>query len=83
MLFGRDRETIKKLRKELGEARRELERKDLEQHEFRDWKKGFGVVWGEHSVAHFDLTEPKIQSREHSDVFKIASIDALIAGTGR
>ncbi len=91
--FLRDRATIKELRKELGEARRELER--LEQHEFRDWKKGFGVVWGDgvtddtaaiqaaHSVAHFALTEPKIQSREHSDVFKIDSIDSLIAGTRR
>ncbi len=83
--FLRDRETIRGLRKELGEARRELERKDLAQaaHEFRDWKKGLGVTWEEHSVAHFDLTEPKIQSRKHSDVFKIDSIDALIAGSQR
>ena len=83
--FLRDRETIRGLRKELRELRVELERKDLAQHEFRDWKKGFGVVWKEHvaSVAHFDLTEPRIQSRKHSDVFKIASIDALIEGTSR
>ncbi|KKK81003.1 hypothetical protein LCGC14_2817860, partial [marine sediment metagenome] len=53
--FLRDRETIRGLRKELRELRVELERKDLAQHEFRDWKKGFGVVWKEHvaSVAHF------------------------------
>jgi len=83
--FLRDRETIRGLRKELRELRVELERKDLAQHEFRDWKKGFGVVWKEHvaSVAHFNLTEPRIQSRKHSDVFKIASIDALIEGTSR
>ena len=83
--FLRDRETIKGLRKELREARVELERKDLAQHEFRDWKKGFGVVWKEHaaSVARFVLTEPKITHREHSDVFKIDSIDSLIAGTRR
>ena len=80
--FLRDRETIKELRKELGAARRELEA-----HEFANWKAAGGWIVTdprkEHSVAHFDLTEPKIKRREHSDVFKIDSIDALIAGTRR
>lgn len=81
-----------KLRKELGEVRAELA-----MHEVKDWKKGLGAFWiggfdpavrdesripdSKGSVAHFDLTEPKIERREHSDVFKIASIDALIEGT--
>ncbi len=91
--FLRDRETIKGLRKELGEVRRELERKDTKLWQkdrvLANWRRwaasgGSGTYWQVpkgHSVAHFDLTEPRIARREHSDVFKIDSIEALIAGS--
>jgi hypothetical protein len=75
-----------KLRKDLAEMRIELWDKTTETMNLRYWLTSVGVIAAPHwpfvgSVAHFDLTEPKIERREHSDVFKIASIDALIEGT--
>ena len=83
--FLRDRETIKELRKELREARAELA-----MHELENWQRGLpatpeaiGYGWvteeclEKNSVAHFDLTEPKIERREHSDVLFIQVEDLL------
>jgi len=66
------------LRKELGEVRTLLWNREcaLEAFQAAPWT---DLRWlGEkHSVAHFDLTDPKIERREHSDVLFIQVEDLL------
>ena len=64
-------ETETELWEELGKVRRELERRDLrEALRMELWQAISG-----------NPATPRIERREHSDVFKIDSIDALIEGS--
>ncbi len=63
-------ESEAKMREELRETRRELWKKSLDGSQ--PW-----TPHNESSVAHFDLTEPKVERREHSDVFFIQVEDLL------
>ncbi|KKM78025.1 hypothetical protein LCGC14_1364160 [marine sediment metagenome] len=81
MLFGRDRETIQRLRRELSEARQEMWMKDNAIKELRWWlaaRLTTPVI--DERWIHF-RQEPKIAHRAPSGVFKIDSIDALIEGS--
>ena len=82
MLFGRDHKTIKELRYALGKARAELFEKE---NEIVYWRLTQTLKWWLAADPDFDshyiAPERKIPRRAPSDVFKIASIDALIEGS--